>query len=109
MVRRVCSWWVMDALTDMSRASYPETNRLSLEEIDYLFIKEGNKGSKKLLAKAGPVVESLKPREQIERDLEREVGSDEVKGVVGALPAVGGTEHRERGEDDEKSSHKDME
>lgn len=91
--------------TDNAPQSYPETNQLSLEEIDYLFIKEGNKGARKFFAKAGPVQESLKPKEQIERDLEREVGFDEVKGSNGDLRGGEETEHKEKGEDDEKSSN----
>ena len=52
-------------------ASYPETARLSLEEIDYLFIAEGNKGVSQLFKKSQPVIESLKPKGQIRDDIER--------------------------------------
>ena len=51
--------------------SYPETARLTLEEIDYLFIKEGNKGAMQLFKKSQPVIESLKPKSQIREDVER--------------------------------------
>ena len=44
---------------------------MTLEEIDYLFIKEGNKGVKSLLKKSQPVIESLKPKSDIREDIER--------------------------------------
>lgn len=47
---------------------YPETNRLTLEEIDYLFTKEGETGLKKW---RGRKHESLAPAAQIERDTEK--------------------------------------
>lgn len=87
--------------------SYPETNQLSLEEIDYLFITQGNRGTRKFLSKAGPVQISLKPKAQIEDDIEREVGSGEVKGAGREAPLSGETEHNENGEIDEKSSDHD--
>ena len=62
--------------------SYPETANLTLEEIDFLFTKEGNKGAKKFLARSQPVLESLKPVEQIEQDAEKAGGeSDEADHV----------------------------
>lgn len=39
---------------------YPETSNLTLEEVDYLFVKDGNSGLKKFLRKAEPVQASLK-------------------------------------------------
>jgi hypothetical protein len=51
--------------------SYPETARLTLEEIDYLFTKEGNKGAMQLFKKSQPVIESLKSKSQIREDIEK--------------------------------------
>lgn len=51
--------------------SYPETANLTLEEIDYLFTKEGNKGAKQMFKKTQPVIESLKPKQEIREDLEK--------------------------------------
>ena len=39
---------------------YPETSNLTLEEIDYLFIKEGRHGLHALTGASQPVQESLK-------------------------------------------------
>ena len=48
---------------------YPETSNLTLEEIDFLFTKDGNTGLRKFTKRSQPVQESLKPLEQIERDI----------------------------------------
>ena len=62
--------------------SYPETSNLTLEEIDFLFTKEGNKGAKKFMVRSQPVQESLKPVEQIEQDVEKNaVESDDANHV----------------------------
>ena len=50
---------------------YPETANLTLEEIDYLFTKEGNKGAKQLFKKSQPVIESLKNKSEIREDIEK--------------------------------------
>lgn len=42
---------------------YPETSNLTLEEIDYLFVKEGRKGVRALTAPSQPVQESFKEQE----------------------------------------------
>jgi hypothetical protein len=39
---------------------YPETANLTLEEVDYLFVKEGHKGVKQLWHRSAPVLISLK-------------------------------------------------
>lgn len=39
---------------------YPETANRTLEEVDYLFIREGNKGAKQLWHRSQPVIISLK-------------------------------------------------
>lgn len=39
---------------------YPETANLTLEEVDYLFVKEGHKGAKQLWHRSAPVLISLK-------------------------------------------------
>lgn len=52
--------------------SYPETKNLTLEEIDYLFIKDGKKGLKQFTTRSQPVLESLKPVEEIEADVEKQ-------------------------------------
>jgi hypothetical protein len=39
---------------------YPETANLTLEEVDYLFVKEGHKGIKQLWHRSAPVLLSLK-------------------------------------------------
>lgn len=39
---------------------YPETANLTLEEVDYLFVKEGHKGIKQLWHRSQPVLISLK-------------------------------------------------
>jgi len=39
---------------------YPETANLTLEEVDYLFVKEGHKGIKQLWHRSAPVLISLK-------------------------------------------------
>lgn len=89
--------WLTDVLS-----SYPETNQLSLEEIDYLFIKSGNTGKKKFFSRAQPVLESLKPVAEIERDLEREGSGSESK--RGGMDGASSGEHVENGDRDEKSS-----
>ncbi|KAK5165291.1 uncharacterized protein LTR77_009389 [Saxophila tyrrhenica] len=50
---------------------YPETSNLTLEEIDYLFIKDGKKGVGQLKARSQPVQESLRPAEEIAEDVEK--------------------------------------
>lgn len=70
--------------------SYPETSNLTLEEIDFLFTKEGNTGLRKFARRSQPVQESLKPVAEIEADVEKH-------GSVSA-----GTDHLER--KDEASS-----
>ncbi|KAM0715987.1 hypothetical protein Q7P37_008501 [Cladosporium fusiforme] len=45
---------------------YPETANLTLEEVDYLFIKGGHKGAKQLWHRSQPVVISLK--EDVEKN-----------------------------------------
>ena len=64
--------------TDNAPQSYPETNQLSLEEIDYLFAKNEvvvpSNGMRKLLRPTQPVLESLKPRAEIEADIENDGG-----------------------------------
>jgi hypothetical protein len=39
---------------------YPETANLTLEEVDYLFVKEGHKGIKQMWHRSAPVLISLK-------------------------------------------------
>ena len=39
--------------------------------MDFLFNKPGNKGASKFMKRSQPVLESLKPRHEIEQDLER--------------------------------------
>lgn len=39
---------------------YPETSNLTLEEVDYLFVKEGRKGVHQLTGPSEPVQASLK-------------------------------------------------
>jgi hypothetical protein len=39
---------------------YPETANLTLEEVDYLFVKEGHKGVKQMWHRSAPVLISLK-------------------------------------------------
>ena len=39
---------------------YPETANLTLEEVDYLFVKDGHKGVKQLWHRSAPVLISLK-------------------------------------------------
>ena len=39
---------------------YPETANLTLEEVDYLFVKEGHQGIKQLWHRSAPVLISLK-------------------------------------------------
>ncbi|KXT08016.1 hypothetical protein AC579_2532 [Pseudocercospora musae] len=50
---------------------YPETSNLGLEEIDFLFTKEGNTGLTKILKKSQAVKESLKSAAKIDHDVER--------------------------------------
>lgn len=70
--------------TDVVLCSYPETSNLTLEEIDFLFTKEGKKGVGQLKARSQPVQESLKPVEQIEQDVEMQTkDSDDVDHVEG--------------------------
>jgi len=45
-------------LTDTSN-SYPETSNLTLEEVDYLFVKDGSHGIHKFTSKSQPVKISL--------------------------------------------------
>lgn len=51
---------------------YPETSNLTLEEIDFLFTKDGNTGLRKFGRRSQPVQESLKPNEQIQREIDVE-------------------------------------
>lgn len=46
----------------------PQTSNLTLEEVDYLFVKDGHTGLSKLTARSAPVQESLKPQADIEKD-----------------------------------------
>ena len=39
---------------------YPETAKLTLEEVDYLFVRDGHKGVKQLWHRSQPVLISLK-------------------------------------------------
>lgn len=39
---------------------YPETSNLTLEEVDYLFVKDGQKGIQQFLHRSAPVQISLK-------------------------------------------------
>lgn len=55
---------------------YPETSNLTLEEIDFLFTKDGSTGLRKFARRSQPVQESLKPLEQIERDIGIEKSGD---------------------------------
>ncbi|KAF2488091.1 putative MFS sugar transporter [Neohortaea acidophila] len=50
---------------------YPETSNLTLEEVDFLFTKEGNTGLRKFTRRSQPVLESLKPVAEIEADIEK--------------------------------------
>lgn len=52
-------------------SSYPETSNLTLEEVDFLFTKEGNTGLRKFTRRSQPVLESLKPVAEIEADIEK--------------------------------------
>ena len=56
--------------------SYPKTSNLTLEEIDYLFTKEGKKGVGKFTARSQPVQESLRPTEEVEQDVEKQGAAD---------------------------------
>ena len=47
-----------------------ETSNLTLEEIDFLFTKDGNTGVKKFAMRSRPVQESLRPVADIEADFE---------------------------------------
>ena len=60
----------LECCTD-SFSSYPETTNLTLEEIDFLFTKEGSTGLQKFGRRSQPVQESLKPVEEIEQDVEK--------------------------------------
>lgn len=77
---------------------YPETSNLTLEEVDYLFIKEGRKGVHALTAPSQPVQESFK-EQKIRRESLR--SNDEEKGA-----GRESVEHTETAEEikDEKSS-----
>ena len=44
---------------------------MTLEEIDFLFTKEGNTGLRKFGAKSRPVQESLRPTAEIAEDVEK--------------------------------------
>lgn len=48
---------------------------MTLEEIDFLFTKDGNTGLKKFTRRSQPVQESLKPVEEIARDKDLEKGT----------------------------------
>ena len=89
--------------------SYPETSRLSLEEIDWLFVKEGNKGTKQFFSRAGPVKESLKPVAEIERDLERDAGHDGAKTDEMEVTGVARGEHVEHDTDEKSDPEKGSE
>lgn len=86
--------------------SYPETTRLSLEEIDWLFVKEGNKGIKQFYSRAGPVKESLKPLAEIERDLERDGDGEGEKGDGTGATGVAKGAHVEHDTDEKSDSEK---
>lgn len=79
--------------------SYPETKNLSLEEIDYLFTKDGNTGLKKFGQRSQPVQESLKPIGEIEKDVERQNSA----AGIGEAQYIEGKEGK-----DEKSSEEEL-
>ncbi len=55
---------------------YPETKNLTLEEIDFLFIKEGKKGLAQFKERSRPVQESLRPAQEIAEDVEKHADHD---------------------------------
>lgn len=70
---------------------YPETSNLTLEEVDFLFTKDGADGLRKFMRKSQPVQESMKPVAGLDRDLEK---------TFGRTPSDGGKiEHIDRVED----------
>lgn len=56
---------------------YPETANRTLEEVDYLFIKDGHKGAKQFWHKSRPVVISLE--EDVERNAAVMAGGEHVE------------------------------
>jgi len=57
---------------------YPETANLTLEEIDFLFTKEGNTGLHKFTHRARAVEESLRPVEDIEKEFALKEGAEHI-------------------------------
>lgn len=74
---------------------YPETANLTLEEVDYLFVKDGQKGIKRLWHRSQPVLISLK--EDVGQGAAEMAVGDEEKhdGKEGALQREGSVDHVE--------------
>jgi len=64
--------------------SYPETSNLTLEEVDYLFVKDGSHGIHKFTSKSQPVKISLSG--DVEHGAEKM--SEEKKGSEGGAAFV---------------------
>ena len=65
--------------------SYPETSNLTLEEVDFLFVKEGSKGIHKFTGPSQPVKISLS--EDVEQGA-KEMMHDEKRGSEGGAAYV---------------------
>jgi hypothetical protein len=65
--------------------SYPETSNLTLEEVDYLFVKDGREGIHKFTGRSQPVKVSLK--EDVEQGA-KQMMHDEKRGSEGGAAFV---------------------
>jgi hypothetical protein len=77
---------------------YPETANLTLEEVDYLFLKEGHKGIKQLWHRSRPVLISLKEdvgQGAADMGLEEEEGDKGAGGKAEVLREDGSADHVE--------------
>lgn len=77
---------------------YPETANLTLEEVDYLFVKEGHKGIKQLWHRSQPVLISLKEdvgQGAAEMAVGEDVGGEKDVGKDGASQGEGSVDHVE--------------
>jgi hypothetical protein len=69
----------------LTPSSYPETSNLTLEEVDYLFVKDGREGVHKFTGRSQPVKVSLK--EDVEQGA-KQMMHDEKRGSEGGAAFV---------------------
>lgn len=71
---------------------YPETSGLTLEAVDYLFIKEGRKGLHQFTGPSEPVRASISDDVDVERAARQELRADQEKKRMDSDGGVGHVE-----------------